>query len=163
MSIIAMRGMGRLRGRRRRLGQIDSYYDAASTLDSSMPWYYDLIPGGPAIYQVDQVIPPPPGGYSLSNVTSGSLNPAQVAALQASGAQSVQDVDNNAVASYGVDSPAATAAASVLQSQESGVYSDIAALNPQASSSDPLLAATGVAWYWWALGAVGIFVLVERK
>ena len=68
---------------------------------------------------------------------------------------------DNAATYYGENSAPADAVASVLPTQVQGVYSDVAALNPQPSSSDPLLNATGVAWYWWALIGVGTFALME--
>ena len=146
--IVTSRGMGRLRGRR--LGQYDSSYSGIVDGDPS------LANPGPNSSIFDL-----PGGINWQNLSTGTLSPSQVAALQANGAAGIQDVYNNAVANYGVDSPAADAVAGVLQAQQSGVYSDIAAINPQPSSTDPLFNATGISWYWWALIGVGAFALME--
>jgi hypothetical protein len=149
--VLTNRGMGRLRGRRR-LGQYDSAYSGYSNADPS------LNTPGPSSSIFDL-----PGGVNYQNLATGTLTPSQVATLQAQGAAQVSSVYDNAVTYYGEDSPAAQAAAAVLPTQIAGVYSDIAALNPQPSSTDPLLSLTGIAWYWWALGAVGIFVVVEHR
>lgn len=151
--IISTRGMGRLRGRRR-LGQYDSAYNGVVDMDPSIyPQPANPPASSDSIFDL-------PGGVNWQNVTTGTLSPSQVASLQAQGAAQVQSVYDNAVTYYGQDSSAAEAAASVLPTQIAGVYSDVAALNPQPSST---LNLAGVAWYWWALGALGIFVLLDKR
>jgi hypothetical protein len=103
-----------------------------------------------------------PNGISWQNLTSGTLSPAQVALLQAQGQAGIQQVYNNAVTYYGADSPAAQAVAAILPAQIQGVVDDLNALNPQ-PATDPLLNATGIAWYWWALGALGVFLALEYE
>jgi hypothetical protein len=100
-----------------------------------------------------------PGGIAWQNVSHGTLTTQQVAALQEQGAGQVQQVYDNAVQYYGADSPAAEAAADILPTQIQGVYADIAALNP--TSNDPLLNATGFAWYWWAAAAATFYLLTR--
>jgi hypothetical protein len=110
-----------------------------------------VTPGNPSIFDL-------PGGVNLQNLTTGTLSPSQVAILQSQGAASIQQVYDNTAKYYGADSPAAQAVAAILPAQIAGVYSDISALNPQPSLTDP----TTWPWYIWAAGAVGLFLLVRR-
>lgn len=134
------------------LGQYDSAYSGYSNADPSL-----TNNPSPSLVPSDSIFSLP-GGISYQNLASGTLSPSQVALLQSQGAAQVQQVYDNTVLNYGADSPAAQAVAAVLPTQIQGVYSDIAALNPQ--STDPLLNATGIPWYIWALGAgVAIWAL----
>jgi len=92
-----------------------------------------------------------PLGPNLTNLTTGQLTAEQVAALTQAGQGQVQQVYQNAVTNYGASSPAAQAAASILPAQTAGVAADIAALNPNAVSD----------WTWWAILALGAFVVYE--
>jgi hypothetical protein len=100
-----------------------------------------------------------PGGIAPQNLITGTLTTQQVAAFQAQGAAQLQQMYNNAVEDYGADSSAAQTIAQMLPTQIQGVYSDIAALNQ--ASTDPLLNATGFAWYWWAAAAATFYLLTR--
>jgi hypothetical protein len=153
-------------GRARRLGQIP--YSTAADLTKQYftpPWWTNVIPGGPAMYETKQawnLVVGPSGDIaiaSLPNATTGQLTPAQIQALQDQAVGQNNAVLQNAQSAYGVDSPAVAAIAGVLPAQNTATVADISGVNVQ--SSDPLLNATGIPWYLWAAGGLALYLAVR--
>jgi hypothetical protein len=107
------------------------------------------------------VTPQSPFGVNLTNLTSGTLSADQVVALQQQAVADNNQVLANLIANGGVDSPGAQALQAQIDQINAATVAGVgAAAN---TSSDPLLAATGIPWYYWAAGVTGLLIFLEMR
>ena len=158
-----IKSRGQRFGGYRRLGDTGSTvpYMTAYQLSYDAPWYATLFgplgTGAYIAYEAGADIAAIPGSVEPANLTAGTLTPAQVASVQQQGDAQILEVPNNAAA-FGYPPNVVDVAQTTADQQIQGFNADLAALNP---TSDPLLNATGIAWYWWAVAAAGLYLFTR--